>query len=72
MIRTIIKDNRVMFGPLQDSQIHVVSREPEFMGHGISATAQAGHVEVYVTLPQETGRVKRVQDWFLRNHKVLA
>ena len=72
MIRTILKDNRVMFGPLQDSQINVVSRQPEFVGHGISATAHAGHVEVYVTLPQEPGRVQRVQDWFLRNHIILA
>lgn len=72
MIRTILKDNRVMFGPLQDSQIHVVSREPEFVGCGIHATAHAGQVEVYVTLPQEPGRVQRVQDWFLRNHNILA
>lgn len=72
MIRTILKDNRVMFGPLQDSQINVVSHAPEFVGHGISATAYAGQVEVYVTLPHEPGRVQRVKDWFLRNHNILA
>jgi hypothetical protein len=70
MIRTIFKDNRVLFGPLQDSQLNVVSREPEFAGHGITASAHAGQVEVYVTLPVE--RVRKVQAWFLRNHKVLA
>lgn len=72
MIRTILKDDRVLFGPLQDSQLNVVSREPEFAGHGISATAHAGQVEVFVTLPQDSERVRKVQAWFLRNHKVLA
>jgi hypothetical protein len=72
MIRTILKDNRVLFGPLQDRQLNVVSRAPEFSGHGIHAQAHSGHVDVYVTLPMESERVRKVQAWFLRNHNILA
>lgn len=72
MIRTILKDDRVLFGPLQDSQLNVVCREPVFSGHGIHAKAHSGHVEVYVTLPWETDRVRKVQAWFLRNHKIIS
>jgi hypothetical protein len=72
MIRTILRDNRVLFGPLQDSQLNVVCQEPEFAGHGIHATANQGQVEVYVTLPHEPMRVQRVKAWFLRNHIILT
>lgn len=72
MIRTILKDNRVLFGPLQDSQLTMIHHVPEFSGHGIHAQAPPGQVEVYVTLPFDSDRVKRVQAWFLKNHNILA
>lgn len=70
MIRTILQDNRICFGPLQDSQINMIRHDPMFEGHGICAMAHPGQVEVYVTLPSE--KAAKVKDWFLRNHKVLA
>lgn len=70
MIRTIRRDNRILFGPLQERDLDVINREPTFVGYGITANANAGTVEIYVTLPQE--RATQVQQWFLRNHKILA
>lgn len=72
MIRTIIRNKSVWFGPLQDRQLNVISQDPVFAGHGIRASAGAGEVQVYVTLPADPKRLNRVQDWFLRNHKILA
>lgn len=71
MIRTIRRDNRVLFGPISDQNLAVISREPVFEGHGIAASASPSQVEVYVTLPEDKGRVRAVQDWFLRNHKIV-
>lgn len=71
MIRTIMRDNRVLFGPLSDQNLAVISREPVFEGHGIAASAHMNQVEVYVTLPADQRRVQAVQDWFLRNHKIV-
>jgi hypothetical protein len=73
MIRTIFRNNRMLFGPLTDSDLSVVSQEPVFEGHGISASAAPRQpVEIYVSLPADSKRAKQVHDWFLRNHKILA
>jgi hypothetical protein len=71
MIRTIMRDNRVLFGPITDQNLAVISREPVFDGHGIAASANPTQVEVYVTLPHDVNRMRKVQAWFLRNHKIL-
>lgn len=71
MIRTIFRDDRILFGPLRDTDLAVISKQPEFEGHGISASAGNGVVDVFVTLPRDNHTVQRVQNWFLRNHKIL-
>lgn len=72
MIRTIVRDNRVLFGPVSDQHLAVISHEPLFAGHGIAAQASPKEVQVYVTLPFDHARVTRVQAWFLRNHKIIT
>lgn len=72
MIRTIVRDNRVLFGPVNDQHLAVISHEPMFEGHGLAAQASPEQVSVYVTLPFDPARVQRVQAWFLRNHKVIS
>ncbi len=72
MIRTIVRDNRVLFGPLSDQSLAVISHEPEFKDHGIAAQASAKEVQVFVTLPHDHARIQRVHDWFLRNHKIIS
>jgi hypothetical protein len=73
MIRTIYRDNRLLFGPLRDSDLAVVSKDPLFANCGISAHAdpQQG-VEVFVTLPAQSKLAEKVNTWFLRNHQVLS
>lgn len=72
MIRTILRDNRVLFGPVSDQSLAVISHAPEFAGYGLAAQASPKEVQVFVTLPYDHSRVKRVQDWFLRNHKIIS
>jgi hypothetical protein len=72
MIRTIFRDNRMLFGPLKDAQLAVISHDPVFAGHGISVSATPEQVDIFVTMPVDLSRAQRVQAWFLRNHKILA
>lgn len=72
MIRTIFRDNRMLFGPLKDNHLAVISHEPVFAGHGIAASATRDHVDVFVTMPVDMSRAARVQAWFLRNHNILT
>jgi hypothetical protein len=73
MIRTIFRDNRMLFGPLTDGDLLVVSKDPVFDGHGLVATAAPKQpVEIYVSLPADSSKVRQVNDWFLRNHKLLT
>ena len=72
MIRTIFRDDRMLFGPLRDTDLAVISREPVFAGHGVSAIAGNGNVDVFATLPADTTLANQVQRWFLQNHKILA
>lgn len=72
MIRTIFRDNRMLFGPLKDAQLAVISHEPVFAGHGISVSATPDHVDMFITMPADMSQAKRVQAWFLRNHTILV
>lgn len=72
MIRTVFRDNRLLFGPLRENELAMISREPLFEGHGLCARATAGQVEVYATLPADTKRAEQIQQWYLKNHAILA
>lgn len=72
MIRTIFRDDRILFGPLRDTDLAVISKEPVFAGHGVCAVAGNGMVDVFATLPADNTRAVRVQQWYLQNHKILA
>jgi hypothetical protein len=72
MIRTIFRDNRMLFGPIRDSDLAVISKDPVFEGHGISATAAPGQVDVFVSMPADAVRAQRLQRWFLQNHRMLS
>ena len=72
MIRTIFRDDRILFGPLRDTDLAVISKEPVFSGHGVSVIAGNGHVDVFATLPADTTLVTQLNKWFLQNHKILV
>lgn len=72
VIRTIFRDNRMLFGPIRDSDLAVISKDPVFEGHGISATAAPGQVDVFVSMPVDMIRAQRLQRWFLQNHRMLT
>ena len=72
MIRTVFRDNRLLFGPLRENELAMISHEPLFQGHGLCAAAGKGQVEVYATLPADAKLAEKVQAWYLRNHAILA
>lgn len=69
MPRTVFRHNKMLFGPVAESDLAVIGREPVFADHGLCAQATPQGVQVFVTLPGE--RAAKVQEWFLRNHQVL-
>lgn len=70
MIRTIIRNNRMLFGPLTQNDLAVISQDPVFEGHGVAAHALPGAVEIYASLP--VSRARQVERWFLINHNKLS
>lgn len=72
MIRTVFRDNRLLFGPLRENELAMISHDPVFEGHGVCASASNGQVEVYATLPADAKRAAQVQRWYLANHTILA
>ena len=72
MIRTIFRDDRVLFGPLRDADLAVIAQEPAFAGYGLAASAANGAVEVYASFPQDQGLATKLKDWMLRNHILLT
>jgi len=72
MIRTIFRDDRVLFGPLRDSDLAILSHEPEFAGFGLAAQATPGTVEVYATFPNEPQIAQKISKWMLKNHTLIS
>lgn len=70
MPRIVMRDNQLWFGPCADSDLAVIGREPLFANHGVSARADASGVQVFVTLPHD--KAVQVQNWYLRNHRMLT
>jgi hypothetical protein len=70
MPRTIMRNEKMLFGPCAASDLAVIASDPLFENHGICAQADPQGVQVYVTLPEHKQR--EVHTWYLSNHTLLS
>ena len=68
----VIRDDKILFGPLKESDMKVVARDPQFRNAGVSALTGREGVDVFVTLPFSGERVGSLRKWYLQNHVLLT
>jgi hypothetical protein len=72
-MRATVRNDRILFGPLKDTDLMVLTGAPEFAGSGVSAmTATNGGVDVFATLPFTGDRLRKIQGWYLQNHTLFS
>lgn len=73
MVRSIFRDNRLLFGPLRDADMEIMEENPRFGNHGIAASGAPGAgVEVYATFPADPRLAQELHQWYLANHSRMA
>ena len=70
-MRTVIRDNRILFGPLKESEINMVNSVPEFSGAGVSAISAKEGIDIFVSLPHSHDTVQKINNWYLCNHTLF-
>lgn len=70
-MRTIIRDNRILFGPIRETNLNLLSQDEATKDFGLSATANPNGVEIYATFPYDLERLKNLKSWYLSNHVLV-
>ena len=71
-MRTVIRDDRILFGPLKEPEINLLNSVPEFSGAGVSAISAKEGVDIFVSLPHSVDKVHKINNWYLRNHTLFG
>lgn len=71
-MRTMIRDNRVLFGPLKETELSLLTSVPEFSGSGVSAISAKDGVDIFATMPCSKDIIQKINSWYLRNHTLFG